>query len=84
MRGMDRRTYLERKFGGPAGADRVYGAIEGAAQQAGLAVNFHLLPARPPRARPIKPYDKPKKHPLLPQINLSAASSPPILNRARI
>ena len=45
--GMDRRTYLERKFGGPAGADRVYGAIEAAAKQAGLNVDFAAITRTP-------------------------------------
>ena len=45
--GMDRRAYLERKFGGPAGADRVYGAIESAAKQAGLTVDFAAIKRTP-------------------------------------
>jgi len=45
--GMDRRTYLERKFGGPQGADRVYGAIEQAAKQAGLQVDFAKIARTP-------------------------------------
>ena len=45
--GMDRRTYLERKFGGPAGADRVYGAIETTARQAGIDVNFAAIMRTP-------------------------------------
>ena len=45
--GMDRRAYLERKFGGPASADRVYGAIETAAKQAGIDVNFAAMKRTP-------------------------------------
>ena len=45
--GMDRREYLERKFGGPQGADRVYGAIETAAKQAGLQVEFGKISRTP-------------------------------------
>ena len=45
--GMDRRLYLERKFGGPEGADRVYKAIETAATQAGLSVDFTRIQRTP-------------------------------------
>jgi len=46
-KGMDRRAYLERKFGGPEGANRVYGAIEKAAKAAGLQVNFDKITRTP-------------------------------------
>ncbi len=45
--GMDRREYLERKFGGPEGAARVYGAIEQTAKDAGLQVRFDLIARTP-------------------------------------
>ncbi|MEM9096754.1 MAG: DsbA family oxidoreductase, partial [Pseudomonadota bacterium] len=45
--GMDRRAYLERKFGGPEGAARVYGAIEQTAKDAGLQVRFDLIARTP-------------------------------------
>ncbi|MEM9851004.1 MAG: DsbA family oxidoreductase [Pseudomonadota bacterium] len=41
--GMDRRTYLEWKFGGLEGAVRVYGAIAEAAEAAGLDINFEAI-----------------------------------------
>lgn len=45
--GMDRRAYLERKFGGPDGAGRVYGAIEETAKAEGLDVRFDLIARTP-------------------------------------
>ncbi|MEL6283465.1 MAG: DsbA family oxidoreductase [Pseudomonadota bacterium] len=45
--GMGRREYLERKFGGPEGAARVYGAIEQTAKDAGLQVRFDLIARTP-------------------------------------
>lgn len=45
--GMDRRAYLERKFGGPDGATRVYGQIEDAARAAGLDVDFSKMARTP-------------------------------------
>ncbi|MBL4811850.1 MAG: DsbA family oxidoreductase [Rhodobacteraceae bacterium] len=38
--GVGRKAYLEAKFGGPEGAQRIYGAIETAAEAAGVVVNF--------------------------------------------
>ena len=38
--GMDRREYLERKFGGQEGALRVYSQIDQTAQSIGLHLNF--------------------------------------------
>lgn len=38
--GMDRRDYLERKFGGKTEAVRVYAQIDSAAQDSGLALDF--------------------------------------------
>lgn len=45
--GMDRRAYLEAKFGGAEGADRVYGAIEEAAKAAGLTIDFAAIKRTP-------------------------------------
>ncbi|MEM7505152.1 MAG: DsbA family oxidoreductase [Pseudomonadota bacterium] len=47
LEGMDRKTYLERKFGGPEGARDVYGRIEGAAKSAGLDVRFDRVARTP-------------------------------------
>lgn len=41
--GMDRRAYLEAKFGGPEGAEQVYGRIEDAAKAAGVDVDFAAI-----------------------------------------
>lgn len=38
--GMDRRAYLEAKFGGPEGAAQVYGGIAEAARGIGLDIDF--------------------------------------------
>ncbi len=45
--GMDRRDYLEHKFGGKAGALEVYGQIAKAAQEAGLQINFEAIQRTP-------------------------------------
>lgn len=45
--GMDRRTYLEAKFGGPEGAKQVYGRIEDTAKAAGLAIDFDAIQRTP-------------------------------------
>lgn len=45
--GMGRKAYLEAKFGGPEGAARVYGSIEKAAKDAGLAVRFDRIERTP-------------------------------------
>ncbi|MEL6997955.1 MAG: DsbA family oxidoreductase [Pseudomonadota bacterium] len=45
--GADRREYLETKFGGPDRAKEIYGRIRGAAEEAGLAVNFDLIARTP-------------------------------------
>ncbi len=45
--GMDRRAYLEAKFGGPEGAAEVYGRIEDAAAAAGLPTRFDLIQRTP-------------------------------------
>ncbi len=45
--GMDRKTYLETKFGGPEGAAEVYGRIEAAAAEAGIEVDFGRIDRAP-------------------------------------
>ncbi len=45
--GMGRREYLERKFGGREGANRVYSAIETAAAEAGVKVDFARMERTP-------------------------------------
>jgi predicted DsbA family dithiol-disulfide isomerase len=45
--GMDRREYLEHKFGGKEGAIRVYGAIADAAEAAGLEIDFAAIKRTP-------------------------------------
>ena len=49
--GMDRRTYLEAKFGGADNADAVYGRIRQAGFAAGLALEFDKI-SRTPSTRP--------------------------------
>lgn len=45
--GMDRRTYLETKFGGPDAAQQVYSNVEKAALAAGLEIDFGRIPRTP-------------------------------------
>ncbi len=45
--GMDRRTYLESKFGGKEKAVEVYGRIAEAAEEAGLTINFAAIERTP-------------------------------------
>lgn len=45
--GMDRRDYLEAKFGGKRGAADVYSQIEKAAEQAGVTVDFAKINRTP-------------------------------------
>lgn len=45
--GMDRQIYLDAKFGGREQADRTYGAIREAAQEAGLDVDFAAIKRTP-------------------------------------
>lgn len=47
LEGMDRRSYLETKFGGKDQANEVYGRIEDAATEAGLKVNFAAIQRTP-------------------------------------
>lgn len=45
--GLDRREYLETKFGGPEGAKRVYGAINEAGSTVDIPFNFPGIPKTP-------------------------------------
>lgn len=45
--GMDRREYLETKFGGREAAVKVYGQIEDAARAAGLEIDFAAIKSTP-------------------------------------
>ncbi|MGF1447741.1 MAG: DsbA family protein [Pikeienuella sp.] len=45
--GMDRRAYLEAKFGGPAGADQVYGRIAEVTRAAGLDADYTAIRRTP-------------------------------------
>ncbi|MEO1293562.1 MAG: DsbA family oxidoreductase, partial [Pseudomonadota bacterium] len=45
--GMDRRAYLEAKFGGKEGAVRVYSAIQSAAEEDGLEIAFDKIERTP-------------------------------------
>lgn len=45
--GMDRRTYLEAKFGGQDGAVRAYAPVVEHAEKAGLSINFEAMQRTP-------------------------------------
>lgn len=45
--GMDRKSYLDGKFGGPENAQRIYARIEAAARAAGLNVDFGRIGRAP-------------------------------------
>ena len=45
--GMDRRAYLEAKFGGKAKAAEVYGHIDEAAREAGFEIDWGAIPRTP-------------------------------------
>ncbi len=45
--GLDRKSYLEAKFGGPEGARQVYRNIHDAGQTAGLDLQFDRIPRTP-------------------------------------
>ncbi|MEE4119816.1 MAG: DsbA family oxidoreductase [Paracoccaceae bacterium] len=45
--GMDRRAYLEAKFGGKAQADEVYARIDAAADEAGLGIDWSRIVRTP-------------------------------------
>ncbi|MEM8791173.1 MAG: DsbA family oxidoreductase [Pseudomonadota bacterium] len=45
--GIDRKEYLEWKFGGPEGAKQVYGRIAEAGKAAGLEMNLEAIPRTP-------------------------------------
>lgn len=46
-KGMDRREYLETKFGGQDGAVKAYAPVVEHAQQAGLTINFEAMKRTP-------------------------------------
>ena len=45
--GMDRKAYLEAKFGGPEGAERVYSHVRTVAKETGLDLKFDAIPRTP-------------------------------------
>ena len=45
--GMDRRTYLEAKFGGQEGAVRAYAPVAAHAEKAGAVINFEAIQKTP-------------------------------------
>jgi predicted DsbA family dithiol-disulfide isomerase len=45
--GVDRKTYLENKFGGPARAKEIYARVGAAGAAAGLALNFDAIEKQP-------------------------------------
>ncbi len=45
--GVDRRAYLEQKFGGPQGAQAVYGQIADAARETGIEIDFDAIRRTP-------------------------------------
>lgn len=45
--GQDRRSYLERKFGGPERAQQVYARVEAAGREAGIPFNFERIVRQP-------------------------------------
>ncbi|GMG83482.1 DsbA family oxidoreductase [Paralimibaculum aggregatum] len=45
--GMERQAYLDAKFGGREGADRIYGRIEAVARESGLETRFDLIRRTP-------------------------------------
>jgi predicted DsbA family dithiol-disulfide isomerase len=45
--GVDRKTYLEEKFGGPTRAKEIYARVGAAGSAAGLALNFDAIAKQP-------------------------------------
>lgn len=45
--GIDRRSYLEQKFGGAAGAAQTYARIEAAGREVGIAFDFERIKRQP-------------------------------------
>jgi predicted DsbA family dithiol-disulfide isomerase len=45
--GVDRRSYLEAKFGGPERASQVYGRVEAAGREVGIAFDFARIARQP-------------------------------------
>lgn len=47
LEGIDRRTYLDRKFGGPARVQRVHGAVAAAGEAEGIVFDFDRITRAP-------------------------------------
>lgn len=47
VEGMERRAYLEAKFGGAEGADKTYGAIADHAKEVGVEIDFDAITRTP-------------------------------------
>ena len=45
--GVDRRSYLERKFGGPERAREIYARVEAAGREVGIAFDFERIKRQP-------------------------------------
>ena len=45
--GVDRRTYLERKFGGPERARQIYARVKAAGDEVGIAFDFERIERQP-------------------------------------
>ncbi len=45
--GVDRRSYLEQKFGGPARAKQIYARIKAAGEEVGIAFDFDRIVRQP-------------------------------------
>lgn len=45
--GVDRRTYLERKFGGPERARQIYARVKAAGDEVGIAFDFERIQRQP-------------------------------------
>jgi predicted DsbA family dithiol-disulfide isomerase len=45
--GVDRRSYLEQKFGGPERAKQIYARIKAAGEEVGISFNFDLIVRQP-------------------------------------
>lgn len=45
--GVDRKSYLEQKFGGPARAREIYARVEAAGREAGIAFDFDRIRVQP-------------------------------------
>ena len=45
--GVDRRSYLEQKFGGPERAKQIYARIKAAGEEVGISFNFDRIVRQP-------------------------------------